>query len=1052
MQSGFPVDDVAAFTPNGIIVIQAKKGLRLSANKDSALAEALLQSVQMFRAGRPSDEAAQQTNTDWDPLSDRIVIATDGGAPKSIREDLARVVARLATAPAAASVDQLTNNEGERTALTRLTDHVQRLWISESGATITAEEGRAFFSVLRIIGLDLNASGRDHLAAMTILNAVLVNNNQVSAAWSILLRECQDLASDRLFTTPNQLRSALGGQGIGIQIPALVGVTSGPVYEPDAVLRGPLASGMLHDRLTAAEAVENFDPAAAAAEYAAVMADLEEKSFSYVAGELAPKLARALRASGKHSAAIDAAVAAAWRPLRAGDVPSVFPEAWRLQEELRKSSQIESLTGDAVVAILQYEAGQDRLPSVIERVMKIGDDDEYAAELILWCSEEAIATGQTHLFELYCDRALKLATTILPHAREYAGRLKIAVAEVSNSWDQLLATMEADVSAELYALATARRGQALAWKNELADAVGYYERAIAGGATAKMYTEARSWLYDLRTLSGAWQGPRRDPDPHFTAQSLPYSHKISAFAGKNRLLARGLEALAENEPERAHRIFSRLRHRAAVGASMATHRQACTYISDALAASGNSTAAVAGYLQAGNYEKASNVIKRLPDEPLVTDPEWVTGSPWSVRAAYAFVGDHGDLVPESIAKSLFDSLADRLITDGTIQGWSNFQANEQLIKPLASLVWASSIESAKRLLERTAALATHGRMAREHVNFVLGCARVHSELAPLAADQFCDLLISSELAVPSSIETALKWLQPAHQRLVERLYDAFRSTQSPWLAQVLIALEPRAPEFVNYVNAALERSTKAREYDPSVTSFGSEVIEVARLSPAGDPALRERFISAMLKIALEAREPHIGRQEAVDAIATLIQRCGLASLEQQTLLDVATGVRELVASAGVTTYNDEDFPWMGSPAQLTLAATRLLLILAEDTDEQVRLVNTLLITFLNEDVASSYVMSSALAQAPAALYSQNLLVLATSRSPDIRALAAHRWAELPSANPEIGRKLAKDPAGKVRRALAYGLSQTERPDCDDILALLAADCRFSIRVAVARTS
>jgi tetratricopeptide (TPR) repeat protein len=1032
----------------GFLALQVKKGLRLSAAEKSPLAEALEQAVRLFRDGPPA-EPGQPTRS-WNADIDRIVIATDGQASGAVRDDLAKVVARLATAPSMAG-ERLASSDGERKALKIFTDHVQRLWKDEAGTEITQTELGKFCSVVRVMSFDLQPSGREMVNAKTVLTTVLANPAQADAAWATLLAECQDLAVERRYVSADEFRGALAASHIATRPVEHGAGEVGPVYVPEIVLGGPLSSGELRDRMAEAAQLLKTDPATAAARYKSVMVDLEESGYSHVAVQVQSDLARALRQSGQHRAAVRGAVASAWRPVRDGEVPSSFPEALMLSQELRKSPSEESRAGQAVVGILQYEAGEMSLGRVAELVTDLRDD-EHTGELLLWLAEEAVASRRPDVFLPLCDQALDAVAAASPENAEFAGRLRIAVAECREDWAGLLAAIEADQGARMYVLARARYGQALAWRNELVEAIENYEEAISRGTKEKMFGEVRTWLYDLRTLRISYYGPGSlGHDPHLTAQSLPATHGVSVFAGEDQLRARGLAAVEEGKFQRAHRCFMRLRHRMAAGAALIDQRQCETHRGAVLAELKVPDQAVACYLRAGDHKRASALVRSQPDAPLVPDRDSLSGAVWEAQAVYELLAVHGDLVPEGNARELFDELAERFIVSGRIHGWSNFQANDALLKALASLVWASSVESAQRLLDRLRPLAQSGgidRVVRAHVDLLLGCARVHPSLVTSAARQFADLVSTSEQAVPGALEAALDRLAPTREELVNRLSKAFAGGKAPWLANVLIELGVRTTAVVDHVNAVLDRAASPRGYVPGVVSLGSDVVDVARLSPAGEPDQRGRFVDSMLDVALEPRETNRGRREAIDAIAVLVQRCGVTALSADALTKIRNAMRPLARGEGTTSV-DDDFPHTltGSSAALMLAANRLLLIASDDDEERSALIRPLLLSLTTEEISEPQLLSNALAQAPAELFRNDLLFLAGSRSPEVRALAAHHWAELGSADHDIGRRLAADPVGWVRANLAHGLGATDRPDSAEIRALLAQDCRYTVRAA-----
>jgi hypothetical protein len=280
LQTGFPVDDIAAFTRNeGFIAVQAKKGLGLGTSETSPLAAALEQAVQMFRRKPRSAEAELDVERDWNPATDCIVIATDMDAPEQVRRDLVTVVSRLATAPPWSSEEQLVNSTSQRKALSVFTEHVERLWRKETGSELAREDFRAFCSVVRVMAFDLQPGGRDHEAVRALLARVLIDASRVDTAWSSLLANCHDLSADRLFTDSEALRGALAADGLALNRIVHTEDDAGPVFAPNAVLHGPLTSGPLHERVAEADKLSKSDPRAAAEQYKSVMSDLQTNSY-----------------------------------------------------------------------------------------------------------------------------------------------------------------------------------------------------------------------------------------------------------------------------------------------------------------------------------------------------------------------------------------------------------------------------------------------------------------------------------------------------------------------------------------------------------------------------------------------------------------------------------------------------------------------------------------------------------------------------------------------------------------------------------------------------
>ncbi|QUF08361.1 hypothetical protein KCV87_32760 [Actinosynnema pretiosum subsp. pretiosum] len=94
-------------------------------------------------------------------------------------------------------------------------------------------------------------------------------------------------------------------------------------------------------------------------------------------------------------------------------------------------------------------------------------------------------------------------------------------------------------------------------------------------------------------------------------------------------------------------------------------------------------------------------------------------------------------------------------------------------------------------------------------------------------------------------------------------------------------------------------------------------------------------------------------------------------------------------------------------------------------------------------------LGDTLGRVPARVLRENLLVLAASLFPAIRALAARTQGASPGRAPDLGQRLADDPAGAVRRALARALLRGDDPVYRQLRSRLGRDSRFTVREAAA---
>jgi len=219
-QTGFAVDDVGATTDRGgFVLVQAKRGLRLSHTSTSALADALDQVVRQFLEGIPDGTGSSRR---VERGRDLLVICTDRAGSSRVKRDLAAVVARLATDPPENPIDKVARNSGEREALTVLRSHVDAAFKRQcDGAPANDHQVREIAKVLHIAELALNAGESDRNQAEAHLRGLLDDPDWVGGAWNDLSVSGQSLLEHQQWADRAALKHALASAGHPIGVDPL---------------------------------------------------------------------------------------------------------------------------------------------------------------------------------------------------------------------------------------------------------------------------------------------------------------------------------------------------------------------------------------------------------------------------------------------------------------------------------------------------------------------------------------------------------------------------------------------------------------------------------------------------------------------------------------------------------------------------------------------------------------------------------------------------------------------------------------------------------------
>lgn len=187
-ETDLPVDDVGVvLSDDGLILVQAKYGMRGLDSRRDDVVKAVDQLVDAFRRGLPTTTSLRPV----DVLRDRLVIATDVSSSKAFMH-LRKVLNRLRGQPDSQPISSAARSLQERDAWIKFSDIVENSWLRATGSGFPQEElRRRFYSVVVVDCLDFaHDIGKDAARARELLSnagatkplAELVNIGIVTAA------------------------------------------------------------------------------------------------------------------------------------------------------------------------------------------------------------------------------------------------------------------------------------------------------------------------------------------------------------------------------------------------------------------------------------------------------------------------------------------------------------------------------------------------------------------------------------------------------------------------------------------------------------------------------------------------------------------------------------------------------------------------------------------------------------------------------------------------------------------------------------------------------
>jgi len=907
--------------------------------------------------------------------------------------------------------------------------------------------------VLRLEGGDV----ADRTHAVSRLR--LLTADGTAAAGDDLFARIAELAGQYASTgadvSADQLRADLGTPLIQPQ------PRSRPRVSADAMLRGPVAHLGLAQQLDEADQKYDTDPAAAAGLYGLVADKLQSSPYAPHAPRIRARQADAFRAAGENAKAVTAELALMATALSTGDPGLTLTTADKLARQQPDVPEPLVRAVNALTAIAAYEHNpKATLDSAADDFDATEPEDPYRMLTATLLAEHAIAARRHDIVQKRADVLNGIADSA---GRDEVGRLadarlRACIADATQDWASLTRTAKTGYPPKVAALLLARHGRHLAITQEPEAAIDRYNDAIEKACEAGTFADAADWQFAIRLIRVTYSvGTLADlNEPYRLAQASRAAGDDSVIPSPSPALDLALSDLLDSRFPDAVAALRRHRRHAVALADWRAEREACTRLGDVYAAAGEPAAAISFYIASGENERLTKVAGQLAEEPFALPvPANLADLPrWERAAFYVIAGSAADLLPDSIAASWATAALDEFTQSVPVPSITGSAPALEACKAFGHLARATTDEQARRFLDHAAPWVerepNHYRHTdAAHAEALVAIAAAHSALRQEAVIQMCRALTADQRMAQIVLSTGTASLR-AEPGIVSALCAEPARSGNLYAALAIIAAGTDAAPAISAARKLLDAAAAPRIHVPGLTEFTGGWQETASLAAVLEPADRARLGDAMTAVVTDTDEPRWNRQQALAALAAVGRH--LSDADRDRLFPTA-----LQAARGSLDSADDDDtlpsgqlnrsrinlgdPTLGFDGILASAA------LASTPDQYQSVIDLAYELMPQARPHQANRIAQALALLPVA--GRALLdprALAAHESERIRCLAAVVWATADAQPPDVGKRLAADPSGNVRRSLAAHLPDNSQHE--NLRAKLRHDVRRSVRTAL----
>lgn len=840
------------------------------------------------------------------------------------------------------------------------------------------------------------------------------------------------------------------------------------VATADAVLLGPLASTEAQGLLDRAKELAADDPAGALALYRDVQNRLITAGFPGHAAEFDNRVAALCVATGDAGTAIRLLMDALWAAdsagssLRADRVVSMLRDLADFPEFGPAGSR-EPRTPALGAAVEIAEFVSDHLHAPLPMPIELPSDaialaDQVdRARTILFAAEHALGNDDFAWITAHQELIATTASEIVNGHIDIAVRLRLALADATGDWADVIRAAKSGVRRDLKALTFARHARHKLLQADPAEADSEWRDAIGEACLAERHTDAADWLYSQRFVANRYGGPVED-------KWHPLAEALSALPSKPRIITsaddvreRALAALHYNKPRVAAINLRRQLLEGVRAASFYDEREARGLLGEIYCVTGDLPLAAFYTIGAGDYEEARKVAPAFGDT--YHDVTVLMKSPlsWVAACAMQFATEQADLVPDGdldtvveLALAAINDVASGTRLDSPVLSPQMYLSAYGLLAALAERLSATHARTLLEMLAGAVVVKEHHyrRTDESHIEIAAGIASAHTgELRTIALEQLVGLYARGAHPFRASARRALVGnLDQIRDRLLEMADNGHHE------AAALLGYSDPDEVSPQAAQAAAQRLRQPTTNGPGGFGTGTGAVNDSLLAATLPAEDRIACIEMLMSNAESLWEPASNRDSYLIAASNLVN--GLDEEKRIQFLNAATNFVTNPPPSEADAFNASMSSPLGAmrindasdcrPAAMYLAAR-----LAKSTEEK-QLIRDAALRLIGVGSDDDYRVTTTLQLVQSEL-GDSIGIIAQG-SWTLRSLAAILWAESTDRPDELGGLLCRDRDVRVRRALARALTTAEHRQVADVRDTLLHDPRWSVRSILRQSS
>lgn len=834
------------------------------------------------------------------------------------------------------------------------------------------------------------------------------------------------------------------------------------VATADAVLLGPLASTEAQGLLDRAKELAADDPAGALELYRNVQSRLIAAGFPGHAAEFDHRVAALCVATGEEDTAIRLMMDALWAADTAGNSMRADRVLGMLRDlaglpEFGPTGSEEPKTAALGAAVAIADFVSDHLHAPVPLQIELPSDAIALADAvdrartILFAAEHALGNDNFAWIVAHREQIATTADDVASGHIEIALRLRLALADATGEWTDLVDAAGSGMRRDLKALIFARHARYRLLEAAPMDADREWQAAVGEACLAERHLDAADWLYSQRFVANRYGGPVEDRW-HPLAQALSdLPSKGRIVSGAEDVRERALAALHYDKPRVAAINLRRHLLEGIRSASFFDEREARGLLGELYCATGELPLAAFYTIGAGNYKEARDVAASFGDD--YHDVTELMKSPlsWVAACALQFATEQADLIPDShldavveLALSTINDVNSGTRLDSPILSPQMYLSAYGLLAALAKRLSPTHARAVLEMLAGAVACEEHHyrRTDDSHIEIAAGIAHAHTgELRAAAVEQLVGLYEREAHSFRASARDALiANLDQTRDRLTRMAERGHHE------AAALLAYKESEQVSAQAAQAAAERLRQPTTNGPNGFGTGGTAAINDSLLAATLPAEDRIACIEMLLTNVESPwEPASNRDTYLLAAGNLVD--DLDEVVRRQFFSKAMELATEPPPSQADAFNDSMSSPLGAMrvndrSDCRPAATFLAGRLAKSVEEK-QAVRDATLRLIGVGTDEDYRVTKTLQLVQSEL-GDSIGILAQG-SWTLRSLAAIMWCESTDLPDGLGAVLSRDPDFRVRKALARALSTSEHSRNSEIRDTLLQDPRWSVR-------